>query len=91
MSNSFYGGREGRSFVVVKNFNSIQEMAEAFSQGPAYTEVNFDEYVLINTINKNDPSNGKIFRRGYDFDSDRTYEGILIGGGVYVGTIRIPS
>ena len=74
MNNSFYGGREGRSFVIVKEFKSIQEMAEKFAKGPSYSEVNFDEYVLINTINKQSPDNGKIFRRGYDFNSDRTYK-----------------
>lgn len=70
MSN-FYGGKEGRSFVITKEFQSIAEMTEAFKQGPLYTEVNFDEYVLINTVNKNSPENGQLFRRGYDYNSDR--------------------
>lgn len=68
----FYGGREGRSFVIAKEFRTISEMVTNFQKGPSYTEVNFDEYVLINTFNKNNPENGQLFRRGYDFDSDRT-------------------
>lgn len=71
MNTSFYGGREGRSFVIVKEFKTIAEMVEKFRQGPSYKEVNFDEYVLINTERKNNPENGQIFRRGYDFASGR--------------------
>ena len=72
MNTSFYGGREGRSFVIAKEFKTIAEMVEKFRQGPSYKEVNFDEYVLINTEHKNNPENGRIFRRGYDFSSGRT-------------------
>ena len=49
---SFYGGRPGASFVIVKSFISIAEMIANFKQGPNYTDVHFDEYVLINTENK---------------------------------------
>ena len=103
----FYGGREGRSFVITKEFQTITEMVENFSKGPSYNEVHFDEYVLINTLNKNNPENGQLFRRGYDFDTDRTIssyqlgrdkEGktfikrnIPAGGAVYVGTIVGPA
>lgn len=66
----FYGGRDGRSFLIAKNFESVAAMARAFDN-PAYTEVNFDEYVLINTLNKNNPENGQIYRRGYDYTSNR--------------------
>jgi len=66
---SFYGGRKGASFVIVKSYPDIPTMVAAFKQGTAYTIVNFDEYVLINAVNKNHPDNGKIFRRGYDYNS----------------------
>ena len=66
---SFYGGRKGTSFVIVKNYPDIPTMVAAFKQGIAYTIVNFDQYVLINTVNKNHPDNGKIFRRGYDYNT----------------------
>ena len=71
MSN-FYGGREGRSFIITKSFTSVKEMIENFKLGPSYTEVRFEEHVMINTPNKANPENGQIFRRGYDFDSTRT-------------------
>ena len=70
MSN-FYGGREGRSFVITKSFNSVKEMVENFKLGPSYTEVRYEEHVMINTPNKANPENGQVFRRGYDFDSSR--------------------
>ena len=72
---SFYGGRKGASFVIVKNYPDIPTMTQDFAQGNALIEVGFDEYVLINTYNKNHPDNGKIFKRGYDYNSDRTIEG----------------
>ena len=61
---SFYGGRKGTSFVIVRNYPDIPSMVSYFRNGNGYTEVNYDEYVLINTVNKNHPDNGKIFRRG---------------------------
>jgi len=81
---SFYGGRPGFSFIIVANYASIDEMVENFQQGPSYEAVHFDEHVLINTENKNDPDNGKIYRRGYDYMND-------LGGAIYVGTIVGPA
>ena len=49
--NSFYGGRRGASFVIVKRYSTIAEMITAFSQGGDYKTVNYDEYVLIDTEN----------------------------------------
>ena len=54
--NSFYGGRRGASFIIVKEYESIAAMIECFQQGGAYRTVNYDEYVLINTVNLNDRS-----------------------------------
>lgn len=84
MADSFYGGRPGFSFIIVLNYASVDEMVECFKQGPDYTTVHFDEHILINTENKNDPDNGKIYRRGYDYSND-------MGGAVYVGTIVGPA
>jgi hypothetical protein len=73
MSNgSFYGGRKGKSFIIIKSYPDIASMVLDFSKGGGFTEVNYDEYVIINTLNKNHPDNGKIFRRGYDYNSGRT-------------------
>jgi hypothetical protein len=70
--NSFYGGEKGTSFVIVKNYPDVPTMCEDFRKGESFTEVNYDEYVIINTANKNHADNGKVFRRGYDYNSGRT-------------------
>ena len=80
---SFYGGRRGASFVLVKRYSSIQEMITAFKQGGDYKDVNYDEYVMIDTPNKNSADNGKVYRRGYDYTND-------LGGAEYVGQIQGP-
>jgi len=49
-------------------------MVDSFKQGYAYEDVNFEEYVIINTKNKDNPDNGKIFRRGSDYLNESTYE-----------------
>lgn len=82
--NSFYGGRRGNSFVIVKKYGSIQEMVEAFKNGGAYKVVNYDEYVLIDTENKNDKDNGKLYRRGYEYNNN-------MGGAIYEGQIVGPA
>lgn len=82
--NSFYGGRRGASFVIVKRYSTIAEMITAFSQGGDYKTVNYDEYVLIDTENKNDKDNGKIYRRGYEYNNS-------MGGAVYEGQIVGPA
>lgn len=71
LMSSFYGGRRGASFVIVKSYLDVLTMTEEFSKGNELTEVKFDQYVLINNPQKNHPDNGKIFRRGYDYNSDR--------------------
>lgn len=81
---SFYGGRPGNSFIIITTYKSIDKMIQAFQKGNSYTTVHYDEHVLINTENKNDPDNGKIFRRGYDFSNS-------MGGAEYIGTIVGPS
>lgn len=72
--NSFYGGRKGTPFIIVKDYKDIPSMVNDFSEGGDFTDVNYDEYVLINTYNKNHPDNGKVFRRGYDYNSGRTIQ-----------------
>lgn len=75
MGNSFYGGQDARPFIITKKFKTVKEMIENFIKGITYTEVNFEDYVLIETINKNHPDNGKIFRRGYNiFDTSKKIE-----------------
>lgn len=81
---SFYGGRRGASFIIVKSFPSVADMVAAFSQGGAYKTVGYDEYVLIDTEDKNDIDNGKIYRRGYEYNNET-------GGAIYIGQIVGPD
>ena len=81
---SFYGGQPGNSFIIITTYRSIADMVAKFKLGNEYTAVHFDQHVMINTVNKNDPDNGKIYRRGYDFNND-------MGGAEFVGTIVGPA
>ena len=81
---SFYGGRPGNSFIIITTYRSIADMVAKFKLGPNYTAVHYDEHVMINTVNKNDPDNGRVYRRGYDFTN-------TMGGAEYIGTIVGPA
>ena len=91
--NSFYGGKRGAAFVIVEKFDSIETMRSNFASGGNYTTVKYDEYVIIDTENKNNPTNGMIFRRGYDIDLVESIYGVNYptGGGIYCGQIVGPS
>ena len=82
---SLYGGHEGTSFVIKASFASVNEMRQMFSRGSNFTEVWYGEYCLISTKNKNHPDNGKVFRRGLDYQNTQT------AGSIYVGQIVGPS
>lgn len=77
-NSSFYGGRRGASFVIVKNYLDIPSMTEDFKEGNSFKDVAFDEYVMINNPRKNHPDNGKIFRRGYDYNSNRKIDAYVL-------------
>lgn len=72
---SFYGGPQGASFVITQNFATVADMQSAFSKGTSIA--NIGEYVLIDTKNKNNPDNGKIYRRGQD--NTPIYIGQIVG------------
>lgn len=76
---SLYGGHEGASFVIKASFSSVDEMKQRFSQGGNFTEVWYHEYCLISTKNKNHPDNGKVFRRGLDYQNPQTAGSIFVG------------
>lgn len=78
---SFYGGRRGERFDLVKSFATISDMVNAFRQGGSYTDVNYGEYVIIDTVSKSHPDNGKLYRRGMDYTNEET------GGAEYIGQI----
>ena len=81
---SFYGGHAGVDFVLRGNFPSVDDMITAFKRGANYTDIWYNEYCIIDTPNKNDKDNGKIYRRGLDYQNS-------MGGSVYIGQIVGPS
>lgn len=81
---SFYGGKQGVDFVLRAAFPSVATMVNAFKGGPSYTDVWYNEYCIIDTPNKNDADNGKIYRRGLEYQNK-------MGGAIYVGQIVGPS
>ncbi len=59
-------------------------------KGPDYTDVWYGEFCIIDTPNKNDPDNGKVFQRGVDYThvgADSKHD----GGAIYVGQIVGPA
>lgn len=81
---SFYGGRPGNSFTIVEHFDSVNEMQTEFKKGSEYTKVHYNQHVIIDTPNKNNKDNGKIYKRGYEYTNDE-------GGAIYIGQIVGPS
>lgn len=75
---SFYGGKQGRTYNIVKRYDSVSQMVEAFSRGGAYSEVNYGQYVIIDTVltqgRSSSLENGLLYRRGFDYnDSSSNY------------------
>lgn len=80
-------GPGGMSIAIPKEY--AEGMVQCFAKGGSSTsEVNYGEYVLIDTrtgINEpNHIDNGKIFRRGMDYDNE-------LGGAEYIGNILGPQ
>lgn len=80
---SFYGGKQGVSFVIKAKFSSIEEMLTNF-RNVNYKSVFYGEYCIIDTINKNNKDNGKVFRRtlntaGDEYDGLAEYIGQIVG------------
>ena len=77
----------GLSFQVETEL--AEGMVQCFKKGGSSTsEVNYGEYVLIDThtdmLRLNDFENGQVFRRGMDYDNE-------LGGAEYIGTIVGPQ
>lgn len=81
---SFYSGRAGSSFALRASFPSYSSMVEAFRTGSAYEDCWYGEYCLIDTVNKNDKDNGKLYKRGVNYTADN-------GDAQYVGQIVGPA
>lgn len=77
------------SYVLVPA-KEIEGMVQCFAKGGLSTsEVGYGEYVIIDTIGnlkeQNDPDNGKIFRRGFDYTNTEA-----LCGAEYIGQIVGP-
>lgn len=60
-------------------------MVQLFKKGGETTnEVNYGEYVIIDTPDKRNPDNGKVYRRGMDYQNS-------LGGAEYIGQIVGPQ
>ena len=74
---SFYGGKQGRTYNIVQRYDSVADMTEAFSGGGAYTDANYGQYVIIDTVystGRSNLENGLLYRRGFDYnDSPSNY------------------
>lgn len=68
---SFYGGKQGISYDIRAHFDSVEDMVAKFALGGSYVDVNYGEYVLIDTIiklnEKDNPQNGLLYRRGFEY------------------------
>lgn len=86
---SFYGGREGFSFTIKKTFDSIHNMVVSFQEGDNYTEVKYNEYVIINPAMEDRAAAGYIYRRGLNYSEaeDLTNETNPGGGAELVAVI----
>lgn len=84
------GGTDGEN-----NENSFPDipaegMVQCFEQGGISTNiVNYGEYVIIDTSNKNDLDNGKVYRRGLNFQYDEVNN--PLAGAEYIGQIVGPQ
>ena len=66
MNSSFYGGHEGRPLILKGSFKTVKEMVDAFGD-PTSKIIEFGEYAIIASDNRNNPENGRIYRRGKDY------------------------
>lgn len=91
--NSFYGGKEGRTYHIVQTYPSIEEMVNNFARGAAYPDVSYGQYVMIDTVSKNNPDNGRLYRRGINYSQELEnptpeHPG---AGAIYIGQIVGPD
>lgn len=78
MSNSFYGGRPGASFVIAKTYVSFDEASVELVGIENQNIVGFGEYILIDHPDGNYADDGDVYRRGYN-------------GLEYIGNIKGPA
>lgn len=81
MAESFYGGRKGPSYNIVKSYTTKAKMVEDF--GNPECEVQLDECVLI-AGSSNAEEHGNIYKRGYQLSNDDN-------GAILLGNIAGPA
>lgn len=74
-NSSFYGGRPGAPFILVKQYENISKMEEDFKLPNC--SVGYGEYVIISTDKVRDSDNGKIYVR--DLNGNPLYMGKIAG------------
>lgn len=89
MAYSFYGGKQGRTYKLVHHYDSIKQMVDAFQQGGSYNEVNYGQYVIIDTVANNhqltNPQNGIIYRRGLNYTESFNPNGLPVNENGAIG------
>ena len=81
---------EGPTSQQVLDIAYAEGMRQCFEQGGDTTDiVNYGEYVIIDTIDKNNPDNGKVYRRGINFDYNPDTN--PLAGAEYIGQIVGPK
>ena len=83
--------KEGTGATSEHNLDVVlaRGMVQCFSQGGATTDiVNYGEYVIIDTPSKENPDNGKVFRRGMNYQIS---EDNSLAGAEYIGQIVGPQ
>lgn len=90
---SFYGGKQGITYHIVERYDSIASMVQEFNKGGAYTDVNYGQYVIIDTLSKSDETNGCLYRRGFQYNQiiDEPTKQHPGGGAIYIGQIVGPK
>lgn len=81
--------------LALENNQAVQlkGMVNCFSKGGAYTDVNYGEYVIIDTLSKSDETNGCLYRRGFQYNQiiDEPTKQHPGGGAIYIGQIVGPK
>lgn len=107
---SFYGGRQGASFVIKKSFKYLDledpaywadgssnknEVLSEYVKDQNNKDFWYGDYCIIDTTNKNNPNNGKIFRRTIAKKQDENsldyaeYIGQIVGPSAGAPTLEI--
>ena len=82
--------KDGTILTTYFPYEKAQGMVQCFEQGGVTTnEVNYGEYVIIDTIDKNNPENGKVYRRGLNYQYNPIDN--PLAGAEYIGQIVGPE